>query len=246
MDAVKADLHIHTVLSPCGDLDMSPGNIVDKAYANGLKIIGITDHNSTLHVPVVRRLAEKKGIFVLGGAEITTREEVHCLAFFPNDSALSEFQKFLDENQPNIPNNVEKFGHQPVVDENEQILEIIDKLLITGLNRSINDVEKEVHRLDGIFIPAHIDKTINSVFSQLGFLPPKLKVDALEISPFSSENETRKKFFIPESITIVTNSDAHFLNDIGKSFTLFQIEDINFQEIKMAIANVEGRRIIKK
>lgn len=246
MIAVKADLHIHTVLSPCGDLDMSPGNIVDEACAKCLKIIGITDHNSTLHVPVTRRVAEKKGIFVLGGAEVTTREEVHCLTFFPDDDALHEFQKYIEENQPVIPNDVEKFGYQPVVDENEQIVEMIDKLLITGLNRSINDVEKEVHRLGGIFIPAHIDKAVNSVFSQLGFLPPKLQIDALEISPHISENEIRKKFFISENITIITNSDAHYLKDIGKIFSTLQIKGINFQEIKMAFAGIEGRKITPK
>lgn len=44
----KADLHIHSVLSPCGSLDMSPKNIVQSALDKELEIIAITDHNSTL------------------------------------------------------------------------------------------------------------------------------------------------------------------------------------------------------
>ena len=43
----KADLHIHTVLSPCGDLEMSPTAIVDRALSRGLDMIAISDHNTT-------------------------------------------------------------------------------------------------------------------------------------------------------------------------------------------------------
>ena len=45
----KADMHIHSVLSPCGDIEMSPSAIVAQAKAKGLDIIGLTDHNSTLN-----------------------------------------------------------------------------------------------------------------------------------------------------------------------------------------------------
>jgi len=57
MKTYRADLHIHSVLSPCGDLDMSPVNIVEEASRKGLDIIGITDHNTTRHTGLVKRLA---------------------------------------------------------------------------------------------------------------------------------------------------------------------------------------------
>ena len=82
MKKYRADLHIHTVLSPCGDLEMSPVNIVQKAKERSLNILGISDHNSTLHAPLIKKLAAKEGILVLMGAEVTTKEEVHCLCFF--------------------------------------------------------------------------------------------------------------------------------------------------------------------
>ncbi len=82
MKSFRADLHIHTTLSPCGDLEMHPVNIVSKAAIQGLDIIGITDHNSTRHCALISRLAAEKGIFVMQGAEVTTKEEVHCLVFF--------------------------------------------------------------------------------------------------------------------------------------------------------------------
>jgi len=140
MNYYQADMHIHTVLSPCGDLSMSPINIVDCAERIGLKVIGITDHNSTLHGPVTRKLAEKRGIMVIFGAEVTTKEEVHCLCLFPEESQRIEFQNFLESNLPEIKNNPELFGYQVVVDENEEILDEIEPLLISALNVSIDEV----------------------------------------------------------------------------------------------------------
>jgi predicted metal-dependent phosphoesterase TrpH len=77
MKIFRADLHIHTVLSPCGDLGMSPANIISEAVQKGIDIIGITDHNTTRHCKLISRLAAEKGIFVMQGAEVTTKEEVH-------------------------------------------------------------------------------------------------------------------------------------------------------------------------
>jgi len=92
MNTYRADLHIHSLLSPCGDLEMSPANIVSEASKMGIDIIGITDHNTTRHCNLISRLAADKGIFVMQGAEITTREEVHCLVFFENTDTLDLLQ----------------------------------------------------------------------------------------------------------------------------------------------------------
>lgn len=245
MKTVKADLHIHSVLSPCGDLDMSPSGIVERAVQMDLGIIGITDHNSTLQVDVVEKLAARRGIFVLGGVEITTREEVHCLAFFPDKSTRTEFQAYLDLNLPVIPNRDGKFGYQVVVDEHDQIIHMEEKLLITGLKRSIGEIAEEVHRLDGIFIPAHIDKSVNSILSQLGFIPPGLAYDALEISCYTTYADARQKYGIPREAAVIRNSDAHYLQDIGKCYSDFILERVDYQEIKMSLSGVSGRSVIQ-
>lgn len=243
MKTVKADLHIHTVLSPCGDLDMSPRNIIEQALRKDIQIIGITDHNSTLQVEIVQQLAESAGIFVLAGVEITTREEVHCLAFFPDKLSLDHFQLYIDEHQPYIPNNEGAFGYQVVVDKDDQILHTEEKLLITALNQSINQIEKEVHRLGGIFVPAHVNRSVNSIFSQLGFVPPGLQCEAMGITCYTTVNEVKSKFLIPENITLLKNSDAHFPDDIGKGYSLFTIEECSFQEIRMAMLKEDGRSV---
>jgi 3',5'-nucleoside bisphosphate phosphatase len=244
MRTVKADLHIHTVLSPCGDLEMSPCAIVEKAAANNLEIIGITDHNTTRQIPVVAELAARKGIFVLRGVEITSREEIHCLAFFPDENTCILFQEYIDINLPYIDNKEGAFGYQVLVDENEKIIEMEEKLLITALLRGIDEIEKKVHDLGGIFIPAHIDKKVNSILSQLGFIPPRLRYEALEITCFTTANETRSKFKIDENVCIIQNSDAHFPEDIGKGFSLFVLKEPTFEEVKLALSKGNCREVI--
>ncbi len=239
-----ADLHIHTTLSPCGDLDMSPANIVDLASERGLDIIGITDHNSTRHCAIIRSMAEKKGIMVLCGAEVTTKEEVHCLAFFETTDALNAFQEFLDENLPDILNVPEIFGYQVQCDENENIIYEEKKLLISAINKSLEEVETFVHSHCGLFIPAHFDKLKNSIISQLGFLPAGLKADALEISgktPVAKLAETHRDLL---KYTILRSSDAHFPDAIGSAATQFYISAPSFSEVRMALKGEMGRRVL--
>ena len=242
MIKVKADLHIHTVLSPCGDLDMSPRVIVERALEEKLAIIGITDHNSLKQVEVIEKLAGEQGVFVLGGVEITTREEVHCLAFFRDRDVRIQFQDFIDAHLPEIANVDGAFGYQVVVDAEDKILEMEERLLVTALRKSIEEVEREVHRLGEIFIPAHIDRPVNSIFSQLGFLPPRLKFEALETTCFITENEVRNRFRLDEKLTLIQDSDAHYPADIGRGYTIFTLESCTFEEVVLALAGAGGRK----
>jgi 3',5'-nucleoside bisphosphate phosphatase len=244
MQQYRADLHVHTLLSPCGDLEMSPANIVKRAAELEIKILGIADHNSTKQAPLVKKLAEKEGIFTLCGAEVTTKEEVHCLAFFENIEILSEFQKYLDEHLPDIKNDPKYFGHQVVIDEQEMILEEISKLLISGIHQSLDQVEQKVHELKGIFIPAHIDRKKFSLTSQLGFVPSDLKADAFEISGLTSVNDIVKKFPYLREKTFIRSSDAHHIGNLGTGYSIFEMNEPNFTEVKMALSQEEGRRVI--
>lgn len=241
MTEFRADLHIHTLLSPCADLEMTPASIVLRARETGLQIIGITDHNSTKNALLVKRLAEKDGIFVLTGAEVTTKEEVHCLAFFEFESQLTQFQQFLDKHITKIPNPQGHFGYQPVVDENENIVELIPNYLPAALKKGIGDVQKMVESLDGIFIPAHVDRPSNGLFSQLGFIPPGLKFDAMGISGWISEKDVRKHYVLEKEITLIRNSDAHYLQQIGEIYTSFYLNETGFFEIKCALNQKDGR-----
>ena len=237
MNTYKADLHIHTVLSPCGDLDMSPSNIIRKAQEEGLAVIGITDHNSTRQCAVIQELGQSQGIEVLAGAEVTTSEEVHCLAFFEHPTALAAFQQFLDERLPTVKNKPETFGYQVVVDANDLILHEEEHLLISAIDAGINEIADQVHALQGIFIPAHIDKMQNSLYSQLGFFPADLQVEGMEISRHTGHTETLKAHPELQDFAFIQSSDAHYLHEIGSVYTNMQMDAPDFANIRQALAN---------
>lgn len=243
MKTFRTDLHIHTVLSPCGSLEMSPGNIVSLANQRGLNIVGITDHNSTKQCELIWKLAKKTNLTVIPGCEMTSREEVHCLGLFEDFDALRVFQDYLDRHLSIIPHNSSLFGYQVVVDQDENILEELDYYLGAALDVSVEEIEQKVHELSGIFIPAHVDRPRNSLYSQLGFLPPELKVDALQISKLAEETAVREKYRIGSDLTLVKFSDAHFPDDLGKTYTIFEMESPSFAEIKKALKQENGRGV---
>ncbi len=244
MKTYRADLHIHTVLSPCGDLDMSPRNIVRSAKLHNLDIIAITDHNSTLHGPIIRKLAEPLGITVLLGAEVTTREEAHCLCLFNTEEQRAEFQEFININLPDIANDSSKFGYQVVVNENDEILEEVEPLLLSALKSNVDEVERKTHNIGGLFIPAHVDRPMYSLISQLGFIPKDLKFDALEIFRTTSKEEFKAKHTYINQATLIKNSDSHYPDQLGTVFTEYLMEEPTFAELKKALQFKQERRVL--
>jgi PHP family Zn ribbon phosphoesterase len=224
---------------------MSPVNIISEAVLKKLDIIGITDHNTTRHCKIISKLAEAKGIFVMQGAEVTTKEEVHCLVFFENTDTLDLFQIFLDINLPDIKNYPSIFGDQIQVDEDENIIYTEEKLLLNAINVSFKELESYVHKNNGLIIPAHVDRMKNSIYSQLGFLPPDIKADALEISRRSTPEIFSALHQEIDSFPLVTNSDSHLLAQIGSAFTSFYLDHPSWSEIRMALKNENKRMIIR-
>lgn len=241
----KADLHIHTLLSPCGDLDMTPKEIVRLSKERGLDMIGITDHNTTKHCKLAKKYGEESGIFVLMGAEVTTKEEVHCLTFFPSEKELEEFENFLQDNLPDIYNDATLFGEQVQIDEEENIIYEEPKFLLSALQKSLEEVEEKVHALHGLFIPAHIDRPKFSIPSQLGFIPFDLNIDAVEISCNTTREEYLQKNKYLQQKTFIHSSDAHYPAQIGSNFCYFNIEKLCFDEVKRALRQEEGRSVMQ-
>ncbi len=240
----RADLHIHTVLSPCGSLEMSPESIIQSAKEKGLDIIGIADHNSTKQSKLIKEYGKQHDVFVLCGVEINTKEEVHCLAFFEEEEELDEFQNYIDQYLPFIKNKPELFGDQVWVDMKGNILGEEERLLIVGLDQSIDEVAEKVYELNGIFIPAHVDRPRYSISSQLGFISKDLLVSALEISRVANLKEVFDKYSWVKNYPIITNSDAHVPEDIGAGYSTLLLKKLSFKEIKKALNNQNGRKIL--
>ncbi|MEG2318635.1 MAG: PHP domain-containing protein, partial [Rikenellaceae bacterium] len=154
---------------------------------------------------------------------------------------LRVLQNYLSLNLPKIKNDVDVFGYQLLVNEKEEIVGEEEYLLISAISQNISQIATFVHSLGGVFIPAHIDKMQNSVISQLGFLPPDLKVDALELSKRVREDEFISKNKYLSSYNFIRSSDAHYREDFAVGCTFFYMEELTFDEIKMALHRENGR-----
>lgn len=236
-----ADLHIHSVLSPCGDYEMAPGPILEAAQKKRLNMIAITDHNSGENAKAFIEAAQPTGIVVLPGMEVTTEEEAHVLTLFDNLEALGAWQALVYEALPSIKNNEEFFGVQVEVDAGNNVVQIHDRFFAGTTSLSIDHVVKQVHALGGLCIPAHVDKPVFSVISQLGAIPPDLDVIAVEIFRATPLEQARQKFPDVNRYSLVRSSDAHYLQDVGAATTTYYIETPTIQELRKALLQVDGR-----
>ncbi len=236
MRAMRADLHVHTCLSPCAESEMVPTAIVDQAKRMGLDIIGICDHNSAENVRAVLEAGRRRDLPVIPGMEITSREEVHVLGLFRDEEVLSALQNLVYGNLPG-ENNPDFFGAQTIVDECDDVIGSTTKLLIGATGFSLEETVQVIHEAGGLAIAAHIDRERFGLVGQLGFVPEGLPVDAMEVSPHASVEAW-------DDYTVVTFSDAHVLRDIGRSSTSFLLEEATLEEIGKALRNEDGRGIL--
>ena len=232
----NADLHIHTCLSPCADLTSSPKRVIKKALEKNLNIVGICDHHSAENVQAALNVGLKNGITVLPGM-------VHLIALFDKTSIVLNLQETVYKNLQPGSNDEKLFGKQIIANERDEVVGYNKRLLIGATKLSLKQWVKKIHDLDGLAIAAHIDRESYSVIGQLGFIPEDLELDAVEISANINKKNAIKRF--PEIIKfpIISSSDAHFLNDIGKKSTTFSLEKPSIDEIKKALKKTDGRRI---
>jgi len=239
-----ADFHIHTCLSPCGDLGMSPGRIVETAVTKKIDIIGICDHNSAENVTSAIKAAKTEELTILPGIEVTSREEVHILALFGKEEDALKLQAIIYDNLDG-ENDEEVFGPQVVVNEAEEVLGFNKRLLIGATGLSIEEIVDSIHLLNGLAIASHIDRESFSIIGQLGFIPEGLRLDGLDISPLMSYQEARNRLAEYQDYPFIWSSDAHFLSDIGNVTTTFLLEAATVEELKKALKTESGRKIIK-
>ncbi|MFW6149628.1 MAG: PHP domain-containing protein [Atribacterota bacterium] len=212
---LKIDLHIHSSLSACGADEMSPFFILKQALEKGLNIISITDHNTIEHSLLACKISQKENIKVIPGTELTTREEVHLLAYFDEVSALIELDKLVNRLLPKIDNKPEFFGYQVLYDQHGDIFDLDNKLRQTAINIGLEQLVEEIHRLNGLAIPAHVDKNRFSLLRQLGFIDEKSAFDAVEVSKYKWN---KNKYQLGDTLfgfPVICGSDSHYPDDIG-------------------------------
>jgi len=237
-----ADLHLHTCLSPCADLEMLPELIVRQAQKLGLQIIAITDHNSAENTAAVVHAARGTGVTVLPGMEIQTREEVHLLTLFDTVEQVASWQEQVYANLPPLKNDAAAFGEQLILDADGGPAGYLDRLLLTSTYFSVEDVVQRVRHLGGSCIPAHVDRPMYSIIANLGFIPPGLDVVGVEISPNIGPVEARERFPQLARYGLVASGDAHRLKEMVRRTTL-KMEAPTVAELSLALAGAEGREV---
>lgn len=238
----RADLHIHSVLSPCASLAMSPRAIVEAARRLGLDLIAICDHNAGENGKYARRLAHKTPE-ILMGMEIQTIEEVEVLALFPEEEPCLALQEELYELLPPVPNDPELFGDQLVVDEKDEIVRTIPKLLLSPVALSLEEVVRRVQEQGGLIIPAHVERVPGGLLGVLGLFPPG-DWPAVEISPWAKLAEVLARWPEVQGRKFFRSSDAHFPEEIGRAWTELYLRRPSFAELERALAG-QGSRLIR-
>ena len=218
------DFHIHTALSPCGDNDMTPNNVVNMSLLKGLDIIAVTDHNSMQNDAAVAEVGKRNGLIVVFGMEIETAEDVHVVALFPDGKSARKVQDIIYRHMNGIGNRTEIFGEQRILNDQDELQGSVDQLLITAASLMIEEVFQIVTDAGGVCIPAHVDRDSHSILSNLGMIPEDLPVKNIEISrdcdrvTFLGANPGLKRY------GVLRSSDAHYLWDISERENYIETE----------------------
>lgn len=231
MMSLTYDLHIHSCLSPCGDDDMTPANIVGMAALKGLEAVALTDHNTCRNCPAFMAAAEEYGVLAVPGMEINTSEEVHAVCLFPNLEAALGFDAYVYGKLIQFPNNEAIFGKQQIYNEQDQVCGTEPNLLINATEISFDGLWELVRSYGGVMFPAHVDKTANSLIANLGFIPPDSRFKTAEVKDLKKLHQLRKDNPYLDKCRIISNSDAHYLEHINEPELTLQVEEKTAQGI---------------
>jgi len=213
---------------------MIPPLIVETALDKGIDLIGITDHNCSSNVEAVINASSGTGLIVLPGMEVQTREEVHTLCLFDSLDQIQAFQRVIDGKLPDLQNQPEHFGSQLVVDQSGEFLEYENRLLLTSVNISLNELFYLTNELGGLFIPAHVDREVFGLIKNLGFIPQDIEIQILEISKNIMVPDAFQHFPQIKNYPLIQSGDAHRLDEI-LGFNRLYLESPTISGIKQAI-----------
>lgn len=229
------DLHLHSCLSPCGDEDMTPGNIVGMAAVKGLDVIALTDHNSCKNCPAAMAFGEAYGVLVIPGMELTTSEEIHAVCLFETLGDALKFDAYVYEHLMPVKNREDIFGKQQIRNEEDEVVGTVENLLIGSTDISFEGLWELVDARGGVMFPAHLDKSTTSLISSLGFVPPDSKFTCAEIKNMAHYHRLKKENPYLEKCLIVSDSDAHYLQDINEPGYTLEVKEKSIRGVLEAL-----------
>lgn len=225
----KTDLHVHTPASKCWKGKRTEGEIeriFQKLKGERIEVVAITDHNSAESIDKGKKLGKQYGISVFPGVEVSTKEG-HVLAIFDPRKSRRDIEDWLA-----------KMGFSGSrLGDLEAIAEDHDKTPL-----GIDKVFALIENSDGIAIAPHPNSKNagflevmkpKGVARQMAYANPCLR--GLEVG------EDREKVLrfasgrtpgYSKKYGCVATSDAHSVDEIGKSFTYIKMGDFSISALK--------------
>ncbi|REE70601.1 uncharacterized protein (TIGR00375 family) [Paenibacillus taihuensis] len=247
LQRVFADLHLHIgrtergePVKISGSRDLTFRNIAhEAAVRKGIQLLGVIDcHSPGVQMDIAALLGsgemteisgggiKYRDTTILLGAEIEVRDAgfgtAHHLAFMPDFAAMQSFTAWMSKSMKNV------------------------QLSSQRLYVPSRELQEEVKKRGGLFIPAHIFTPHKSLFGScsdhLGDTLDPALVDAVELG-LSSDSELAG--YIPDldAYPFLTNSDAHSLAKIGREYNELLLREPSFAELKLALEGAERREI---
>ncbi len=180
---------------------------------------------------------------VLPGVELATEEEAHILGLFDAGTDLAQLLTAVYEKLPDIPSRRSFVEDQVIVDAEDGVTGFNPHCLIGATTLTVYEAVDLIHRHGGLAVASHVDREAFSVISQLGFIPPDLRLDAVEVSPLLSFDEARAAFGPLSPLPLVRFSDAHRPDEIGRATMEFLLAGPSLEEIRKALAGLDGREV---
>ena len=214
---------------------MTPANIAGMAAVKGLDVIAVTDHNSCRNCAPTMKMAEEYGVIALPGMELCTEEEVHVVCLFPDLYTAMDFDGYVYDKMLKIPNKEKIFGEQLLYNDIDDIIGKEPNLLLCNTSIRFDEVFALTEERNGIMIPAHIDKTTNSLIANLGFIPPDSQFTCAEVKDLNKLSGLLDTHLYLSRCRIISNSDAHYLEHIPEPEHTIDVAGLSAAEIIKAL-----------
>ena len=243
------DLHIHIGRTASGKPVKITGSKTLTLQAilqyasnqKGLDMIGVIDCHSPEILMEIEDLLNRgdmielaegglrfQKITLLLGSEIEVYDSscngpIHVLAYFPTIEKMRAFSQWMSNYVKNITLSSQR-------------------IYVGG-----RELQYKVNELDGLFVPAHVFTPFKSLYgkgvkrSLTEVFDPNY-IDAIELG-LSSDTQMVRNIKELQLYPFLTNSDAHSLAKTAREYQKCTLKDANFNELKLALLQQDGRRI---
>lgn len=200
---------------------MTPANLAAMCALAGLQVVALTDHNSTGNCASFARAAARYGLLAIPGMELCTKEEVHVVCLFPDLERADSFSLHVRGLLPQVKNNRDVFGAQLLMDDGDLVIGEETALLAGATDISLYDVPDLVTSFGGFAYPAHIDRQVNSLLSQMGIWDPELNFPLAEVSLHCPEQLFQRRDL--QNLRHISACDAHYLHQIPDAYQFMEV-----------------------